>query len=524
MITEDQSATIAFLAAPSTHGGLPVERIETHASIVFLAGARAWKLKRAVCYDYLDFSTVERRKAMCELEVGINRRTAPLLYRGVTAVVRRADGSLGLGEPGVPIDWLVEMNRFDQGLLFDRLAARGALSLALMQPLARAIARFHAGADRHCERGGAAGLSWVIEGNAAGFTEEGSGILDAAAAAALIGESRTALERQRSLLDRRREAGFVRQCHGDLHLRNIVLIDEHPTLFDGIEFNDEIACIDVMYDLAFLLMDLWRRQLPQHANVLLNSYLAETQDFEGLALLPLFLSCRSAVRAKTSATAARLQDDAGRRAELEDTARAYLPLASALLYPPSPSLVAIGGISGSGKSTLALALAPTLGAVPGAVVLRSDAIRKQLCGVNPLARLGAAGYGPEVTRRVYETINARALAVISGGHTAIVDAVFARPDDRDAVEAVAAAANVPFVGLWLDAPESVLAERLARRGADASDADAAVMRAQLAQGAGDVRWTGIPAVGGAGDVVRHAAEVIDARLGESRSAPVVASR
>jgi aminoglycoside phosphotransferase family enzyme/predicted kinase len=512
MITEDQSAVIDLLSAPSTHGGAPVERIETHASIVFLAGPRAWKLKRAVKYDYLDFSTVERRKAMCQAEVRVNRRTAPFLYRGVTPVVRGGDGSLTLGGPGLAIDWVVEMNRFDQEHLLDRLAARDALDLALMPPLATAIAHFHLAAERRIDYGGARGMAWVIEGNAAGFAEEGRGVLDPGLAHKLTADARTALDRRRALLDRRQGAGFVRRCHGDLHLRNIVLVDGNPTLFDGIEFNDEISCIDVLYDLAFLLMDLWRRGLPLHANAVLNGYLAETQDFEALPLLPLFLSCRSAVRAKTSATAARLQHDPRRRAELEDLARSYLALAARLLHPPPGCVIAIGGFSGTGKSTLARALAPSIGGVPGAVVVRSDEVRKRLCGVDPLTRLGPAGYGAEVTRRVYETLNDRAAAVARSGHAVVVDAVFARDADRIAIQRAAEAAAVPFLGLWLDAPEPVLVDRIRRRRADASDAGAAVVRAQLAHGAGSLAWTRITASGDASDVALAAGRTIDTAL------------
>ena len=189
----------------------------------------------------------------------------------------------------------------------------------------------------------------------------------------------------------------MRQCHGDLHLRNIVLLEGRPTLFDGVEFNDRIACTDVLYDLAFLLMDLWRRRLPRHANAVWNRYLADTSDLDGVSLLPLFLSCRAAVRAKTSATAAPLQDDVRRCGELQASAREYLAMAEDLLHPPRPCLVAIGGFSGTGKSTLALGLAPSVGAVPGAVVIRSDEIRKQLCGVPPLERLGQEGYSSEMS-------------------------------------------------------------------------------------------------------------------------------
>ena len=289
-----------------------------------MAGTRAWKLKRAVRYDYLDFSTADRRRAMCEAEVRVNRRTAPIWDRGVVAVVRRPDGSLALGGPGTAIDWVVEMNRFDQDALLDRLAGRGALAGDLMPPLALAIARFHVIAERRSGHGGLKGMAWVVDGNALGFAEQGRGVLDPALADGLTSDSRRALERHARQLDRRRDEGYIRQCHGDLHLRNIVLIDGLPTLFDAIEFNDGIACIDVLYDLAFLLMDLWRRQLPRHANAILNTYLSETLDFEGIRLLPLFLSCRAAVRAKTSATAAALETDPKRRGELEETARAYL--------------------------------------------------------------------------------------------------------------------------------------------------------------------------------------------------------
>jgi aminoglycoside phosphotransferase family enzyme/predicted kinase len=488
MITEDQTPVMEFLASPSAHGGAAVERIDTHASVVFLAGSRAYKLKRAVRFDYLDFSTPERRRVLCEAEARLNRRTAPTLYRGVVAVTRERDGSYALGGAGPPVDWVVAMNRFPQEALFDRLAAAGRLELSLMSPLAAAIADFHMAAKRRADHGGTRGMSWVIDGNATGFAEFGRECLEPSASSRLTGDSLQELDRCGDLLERRRESGFVRQCHGDLHLRNVVLLDGRPTLFDGVEFNDEVSCTDVLYDLAFLLMDLWRRQLPHHANVVWNRYLVETRDFAGVGLLPLFLSCRAAVRAKTTATAARLQDDAARRDGLHRLARDYLTLAGRLLHPSPPCLVAVGGLSGSGKSTLALGLAPSVGAVPGAVVLRSDETRKQLAGVPLLERLGPEGYSAEMSERVYATLAERAALILRGNHTVIVDAVLARPKDRHAIEQVAAAAAVPFVGLWLDAPHSVLVSRaLARRG-DPSDADADVVGRQRAQGTGDVTW------------------------------------
>jgi predicted kinase len=228
--------------------------------------------------------------------------------------------------------------------------------------------------------------------------------------------------------------------------------------------------------------------------------------------LPLFLSCRAAVRAKTSATAANLQTDSPRKGELQDLAREYLVMARELLQPPAACLIAIGGFSGSGKSTLARALAAFIGALPGAVVIRSDETRKQLCGVDPLQRLGPEGYTAEISGRVYATVARRAGQVVAGGHAAIADAVYARPSDREAIERVAAAAQVPFVGLWLDAPEPVLIARSEQRRLDASDAAAAVIRQQLAQDIGLIAWRRIDASRALEDVLRMATAVLSEHL------------
>ena len=201
---------------------------------------------------------------------------------------------------GDAIDWLVEMKRFDQETLFDRLAERGRLDIATMGPLASAIANLHAGARIRTDHGGRAGMAWVADGNAREFLEHGAGVLDPALCARLAAETRTELCRHAARLDARCRAGLVRECHGDLHLRNICLLDGAPTIFDGVEFNDDISCIDVLYDVAFALMDLWRRGLRSHANTLFNEYISATGDVDALCLLPLFLSCRAAVRAKTA--------------------------------------------------------------------------------------------------------------------------------------------------------------------------------------------------------------------------------
>jgi aminoglycoside phosphotransferase family enzyme/predicted kinase len=511
-LTEDQTAVIDFLASSSAHGGATVERIDTHSAIVFLAGERAYKLKRAVRFEYLDFSTTERRRAMCDAEMHLNRRTAPTLYRAIVPITRERDGTIALGGTGTPIDWVVEMHRFPQEALFDRLAADGRLALELMPPLATAIGEFHAAAERRRDHGGRSAMAWVIEGNAAGFDAYGMDLFDPAACRQLTAGARVELDAHGALLDQRRVSGFVRQCHGDLHLRNIVLLDGQPTLFDGVEFDDRIACTDVLYDLAFLLMDLWRRRLTRHANVVLNRYLADARSLDAVSLLPLFLSCRAAVRAKTSATAATLQHDAKRRDELHALAREYLAMADGFLHPPQPCVVAIGGFSGSGKSTLALGLAPSVGAAPGAVVVRSDEIRKQLSGVASLDRLGPERYSPEMSNRVYATAVERARAAVRHGHSAIVDAVFARPDDRRAIERVAADVSVPFIGLWLEAPESMLITRTEGRRNDASDADAGIIRTQHRQGTDVMTWHRVGAATSSEIVLDYALKYVQKHL------------
>ena len=358
------------------------------------------------------------------------------------------------------------------------------------------------------DHGGRAGMAWVVDGNALGFVEQGAAVLDPAACERLTADTRAAIDRHATQLDARRRGGLVRECHGDLHLRNICLLDGAPTIFDGVEFNDEISCIDVLYDFAFLLMDLWRRDLRGHANAVFNEYMARATDVDGLCLLPLFLSCRAAVRAKTSATATKVQADAGQRSELEVAARQYLALAQVFLRPPPAQLIAIGGFSGSGKSTLARGLAPGVGAAPGALVVRSDVLRKTLLGVAPLTRLGPEGYATSVTRQVYRLIAERALAALKAGHAVIADAVFASPQDRAEIAAVAREAGVPFSGLWVDAPPEVLARRMSDRVVDASDATADVLEQQLGAGTGPLDWRRVDGSVDAETVLQRAQTVL----------------
>ena len=503
---DSQREMIEFLSTPHAHAGRAVERVDTHASIVFLAGDAAYKLKRAVRYDYLDFSTPERRHAMCNAELALNRRIAPQIYDRVVPVTRDASGALAIDGSGTAVDWLLVMRRFDQSQLLDRLAAAGALPWHLMAPLGHAIARMHEGAERCAARGGAASMAWVVDGNARDFATRPA--LDARVAAEVTARARALLAAHGGRLDERQARGLVRRCHGDLHLRNIVVLDGVPTPFDAVEFNDDISCIDVLYDLSFLVMDLWRRSLPAHANAVFNAYIGDTGDVGGLRLLPLFLSCRGAVRAKTGATTAALEPDAGKRRALEHAAAGYLTLARQLLDPSPPRLIAIGGVSGTGKSTLARGLAPAVGAVPGALLVRSDEIRKRQAGVPMLSPLATEGYTAEASAQVYAAAGDSACQGVAAGHSVIVDAVFASATERDAIEAVARRAGVPFIGIWLDAPAAVCIERVESRQGDASDAGADVVRAQVVRDSGVVQWRRVNAAGPPGHTIRAARSLV----------------
>ncbi len=516
-LVADQSEVAAFLEDPASHGGRPVERIDTHAAMVFLAGERAYKVKRAVKYAYMDFSTLERRKWACEREIAFNRRTAPTLYLRALPIARADNGGLNLGGSGEAVEWCVEMSRFDQASLFDRMAQDGRLSADLMAELTDVVVAFHADAEtldpETAPQSGAEDFRWAFEQNLDELADRPD-LFPPDALARLSKAGRALLSRSEPLLDQRLRDGRVRRCHGDLHLRNICLVDGAPTLFDCIEFNDDLACIDVLYDLAFLLMDLEHRRLGGFANLVFNRYLARTGDLDGLDVLPLFLVARALVRAKVSASAEASQEDAEARAALEQEARAYFAEAAGHLEPATPSLAAVGGLSGTGKTTLARALAPDLGAPPGALHLRSDVIRKELWGVGELETLPPEAYEAAAGERVYGAILQRAGQALEAGCAVIVDAVYARPAERDALEGLARRLGVAFRGVWLAAPAGTLVERVERRAEvakDASDATAAVVRTQLDYDTGPIGWRRIDAGGTPEEVVRAARAAL--RLG-----------
>ncbi len=506
---ESQDDVFAYLGRPSTHGGADVRRIDTHAAVVFLAGERAYKIKRAVRFPFLDFSSLKKRRAACVAEIDANRPFAPAIYRGVVAITREPGGGLAFGGAGEPIEYTVEMRRFDETKTLDRLADQGAVDLALADSLARAIAAAHARAPVVAAAPWIDALGAYVDQNDAAFREYPA-LFPVAAIERLTAASRVALSRIRPLLTARGTRGLVHRGHGDLRLGNIALIDGQPVPFDALEFDPLVASGDVLYDLAFLLMDLVERRLQPAANVVLNRYLAETrraEDLDALTTLPFLMSMRAAIRAKVTAARAGVAPGSD-RAAIERSATTYFELASALIAPALPLLVAVGGLSGTGKSVLARALAPDLMPAPGAVVLRSDVERKALSGGGETEHLPAAAYTPEVTARTYAVLVDKARRVTSAGHSAVVDAVFAAPAERASIASIASENNVAFRGLFLTTDLATRIARIGGRAGDASDADAKVAERQESYALGLIDWSMVDASATSAQTLVRAKEVI----------------
>jgi aminoglycoside phosphotransferase family enzyme/predicted kinase len=515
---DDQAEVVAFLGDPASYPTRPdrIERFETRGALVFLAGEEAWKIKRAVRFPYMDFSTLEKRGAVCAREVEINRRFAPEIYLGCTPIARAPDGRLELGGSGEIVEWSVRMRRFDQAALLSHVAKAGPIAPDLARDLADVVCESHRTAqpavrEREPERVGrlVASVSTTLA--------DLQGILDAGTVERFRERATNALRRCTAVLNERAATGLVRRCHGDLHLNNIVLWQGRPVLFDAIEFDEGLATIDTLYDLAFLLMDLDRNGQRLAASIVLNRYLWRSSThlaLQGLGALPLFLGLRAGIRAMV--TAERAEQEGRANAHGRRGARELLDAAIAYLTPNAPQLTAIGGLSGTGKSTLGRALAPDVGPAPGAVHLRSDLERKSLHGVDETTRLGPEAYTEAANDEVYATLRRKARQVLAAGHAAVVDAVFARPEERAEIETVAAKLGVAFRGLWLEAPPGKLLDRVGARIGDTSDATPEVVRQQLTgdTGALTAGWVSIDAGGSGAATLAKAREVLAVMKGQ----------
>jgi hypothetical protein len=413
----------------------------------------------------VDQSSLGAREALCRREFELNRPNAPGIYRDVVAVTRDGD-ALALAGPGEAVEWLLRMAPVPAADFLDAIAARGALDDALLVALADEVARLLAAAPVAPGVDSAARMAFVLDGNIEGCREAG---LDAARVESVGAAMRERLARIAPLLAQRAAAGFVRRCHGDLHLGNLCLWDGKPVAFDALEFDEDYARIDTGYELGFLLMDLEVRGGAGAANRVMNRVLALSGDTGMLAALPFWMAQRALVRAK-------LEPARGRDGE------PYLAAAERFLREVPPRLVAIGGVQGTGKTWLSRAVAPRLDALH----LRSDEIRKRRAGVPPETRLPPSAYAAAESAAVHAEMFSAARAALAAGRSVVLDAMFLDPAMRAAARD--AAGTAPFTGIWLEAPLGVLRARIEGRAADASDATVDVMERTAAVDPGPIDW------------------------------------
>ncbi len=463
MIPEEQHETVALLQGLA---GRPP--IETHISAVFVGENTVWKLRKAVHLPFVDFTRLEERHRTANRELELNAPHAEGMYRDVLPVTRGAEG-LRLGGEGTALDWVLRMARVPAKDFLDEIAKTGPLSPRLLDELADTVADMHATLAPVVRRQ-ADNLRRIADGNVASAR---AAMLDRAAVDRWHTDMVTAIDHTAGWLEARAADGFVRRAHGDLHLGNLCLWRGHLVPFDALEFDEDLATIDLGYDLAFLLMDLEQRCGRPAANRVLNRYVARTGDAGMVRGLPIFLSMRAMVRAHVAASSGGDGSD-------------YLARAQDMLHPPSGRALAVGGLPGTGKSTFARAIAPWLGPAPGALILRSDEIRKRRFGVAPEQHLPPAAYAEPASRAVMDELFQAFGEVAAAGHSVIADATFMDPADRAGV--THAAGQVPFQGLWLEADIETLAARIRGRHGDASDADEAFLRKAAQADCGRITW------------------------------------
>jgi len=479
-----QQRLITALADPVRypHPVQRVERIETHISTVLLAGDFAYKIKKPLDLGFLDFTTLERRRFYCEEELRLNRRLAPKLYLDVVSVTGSADDPR-LDGAGPVVEYAVRMRRFPQQALLSAQLASGELQAEMLDRLGAELARFHAAvavAPAHGPYGRFPSIAEPARDNLAMLRRLAPARL--AAIDRLHDFTEAELARLAPSFEQRRMAGAVRECHGDLHLDNIISWNDELMIFDGIEFDPALRWIDVMNDLAFALMDLDRRDAPRLTWRLKGAYLEASGDYAGLAVLRFYQAYRALVRAKIAALRLQQVGEGPERAAADAELERYLQLAESYAQPRRPCLVITCGASGSGKSTAARFLVEQ----GGFVRLRSDLERKRLHGLGADARsaspLGGKLYSPAATDATYQRLLQLAEAGLAAGERVVVDATFLERERRDGFARLAHARSVPFHIVLLQADPSLLAARVERRlalGGDPSEATLAVLARQL---------------------------------------------
>jgi uncharacterized protein len=455
----------------------PIALIQTHVSYVLLTGEFVYKLKKPVNYGFLDFSTLEKREHFCHEELRLNQRGAAELYLGVLPVTQEGD-TFKLSGAGAVVEYVVKMCQFPQETLLSALFDRGELTEQHLKDLAKELARFHSEAptsDYILSFGEVSQIRQAIDEN----YDQTVSYIGGAQTQPQFDATREYTDRlfaeQKPLFDSRIAHRWIRECHGDVHLRNICFWHDKILLFDCIEFNEPFRFVDVMFDIAYIIMDLDARNRPDLSNLFLNAYIEQTGDWEGLQVLPLYLSRQSYVRAKV--TSFLLGDPSIPEAVKQEamaTAKRYYTLAWEYTQHKSGQLILMSGLSGSGKSTVAQTLARQMGAIQ----IRSDAVRKHLGGVALDEKGEAALYSPEMTQKTYDRLLQLGTTLASQGYTVILDATYNRQALRLPVIAQAQADQIPLQILHCDAPISVLRDRLQQRAEDISDATADLLDQQ----------------------------------------------
>jgi len=465
----------------SDHPVTGKELIETHISWLILTDEFAYKIKKPLVLDFLDFGTLERRKYFCEEEVRLNRPWAPDLYLDVVPITR-GDTGLSFGGDGEVVEYAVRMRRFEQRLRLDHQLEDGRLTVDDMRELATNIAARHAGAERvpTAQRGRVLRLTReFMEDN---FTALHRKLADPRLA--LLHEWTGAkLDRLEPEIARRFDEGFVRDCHGDLHLGNLVRLPGGITTFDCIEFSTDLRHIDVMADIAFLVMDLVARQRADLAAHFLNRYLEASGDYAGVALLDLFFVYRCLVRAKVSVIRADERDSCDDAQTDREEASFYVDLAVQRTRHRDPMLIVMHGLSGSGKTWVSTKLMASLPAIR----IRSDIERRRLFGLDEQASsrsaIGGGIYTPAAGKAVYTRLNSLARAVLAAGHVVILDAAFLHAGERAATLALAREVGCNAVIIDVITAQQTMRDRLLQRAVkrnDASEAGQAVLDHQLA--------------------------------------------
>ena len=483
MTQEDASRLLDPNCYPHPAGR--IELVETHISWVFLAGDYAYKVKKPIRLPFLDFSTLAARRSFCEEELRLNRRTAPDLYLRVLPITGPPE-NLRIGGEGVPREYALQMRRFDQDALADRLARRGMMDAARIDALAATIAGFHAGIPRS-PVASSFGSHREIEAAAIENFEELERVVSGPDQLGVL-ERLSAWTRAESarigpILEERKRRGFVRECHGDLHLGNIYFDGFRPVLFDCIEFNAGLRWIDVVSEVAFLVMDLRAHGLDAQAWRLRNAYSEIAADYQGLRVFNYYYVYRAMVRAKIAMIRAhQAGNDDKSSSELEAAYEQYVGLAERATRPFRPSVVLMHGLAGSGKTTVSQLLIEQCGGIR----VRSDVERKRLHGLVPRARTHSVPYGgiyaPDTTRRTYQRLKNMVIDIIESGHTALVDAAFLWRAPREGFYELARDLGVPHIILSCNASRDELRRRVADREAsmnDASEAGVAVLENQI---------------------------------------------